>query len=51
MITIRQKFLDFELEAGVSREKGKEFQMVSSADLRKGGKSCNWQKGEEVLHA
>ncbi len=38
MITIGQKFPDFELEACVSREKGKEFQMVSSTELRKGGK-------------
>jgi peroxiredoxin (alkyl hydroperoxide reductase subunit C) len=38
MISIGQKFPDFELEACVSREKGKEFQMVSSTELRKGGK-------------
>jgi len=38
MITIGQKFPDFDLEACVSREKGKEFGNVSSTDLRKQGK-------------
>jgi alkyl hydroperoxide reductase subunit AhpC len=39
MITIGEKFPDFELEACVSREKGKEFEKISSAELRKKG---NW---------
>jgi lipoyl-dependent peroxiredoxin subunit C len=38
MITIGQKFPEFELEACVSREKGKEFKTLSSAELQKGGK-------------
>jgi peroxiredoxin (alkyl hydroperoxide reductase subunit C) len=38
MITIGGKFPDFELEACVSREPGKEFRMISSKALRKEGK-------------
>jgi peroxiredoxin (alkyl hydroperoxide reductase subunit C) len=38
MITIGQKFPDFELEACVSREHGKEFARISSKELQKGGK-------------
>jgi alkyl hydroperoxide reductase subunit AhpC len=38
MITIGQKFPDFELEACVSGEKGKEFKTISSNEIRVSGK-------------
>jgi alkyl hydroperoxide reductase subunit AhpC len=37
-MTIGQKFPSFDLEACISREKGKEFKNVPSAELRKDGK-------------
>jgi alkyl hydroperoxide reductase subunit AhpC len=38
MITIDQKFPEFELEACISREHGKEFKNISSKELRKDDK-------------
>jgi lipoyl-dependent peroxiredoxin subunit C len=38
MLTIGDKFPEFELEACVSREQGKEFETISSSDIRKKGK-------------
>jgi peroxiredoxin (alkyl hydroperoxide reductase subunit C) len=38
MITIGQQFPEFTLEACVSREKGREFAFISSAELKKQGK-------------
>jgi lipoyl-dependent peroxiredoxin subunit C len=38
MLTIGDKFPEFELEACVSREKGKEFQTITSSEARKDGK-------------
>ncbi|MBC8044607.1 MAG: peroxiredoxin [Rhizobacter sp.] len=38
MLTVGQKFPDFNLEAVVSREKGKEFTHVTSEEARKAGK-------------